>query len=103
MSRRRKNGPPGPSPEPRRYEVSLTRRARQGLDRLSVGDFRGVDAKLRALAEDPRPAGVKKLEGPDAVYRIRSGSFRILYLIEDARLVVLVVDVGDRRDVYRGL
>ena len=103
MSRKRKSSPNEPRPGPRRYEVALTRRARQGLLDLTVRDFRRVDAKIAALAGDPRPQGVKKLEGVGDLYRIQSGNFRVIYRIEDARLVVVVVDVGDRKDVYRGL
>jgi mRNA interferase RelE/StbE len=83
--------------------VVLTRAAERGLAGLSKADLRRVDAKIRALAEDPRPAGAKKLEGVGELYRVRSGDYRILYQIEDARLVVVVVDVGNRRDIYRSL
>lgn len=56
--------------------------------------------RIAALAEDPRPAGVEKLSGDDK-YRIRQGDYRILYLIEDDMLVITIVRVGNRRDVYR--
>jgi mRNA interferase RelE/StbE len=102
MSRSRKSGPV-PTPEPRRYEVQLTRAAERGLSGLSKADLRRIDAKIRALADDPRPHGVKKLEGSGELYRIRAGDYRILYQIEDARLVIVVVDVGNRRDIYRSL
>jgi len=60
-----------------------------------------VSRKIDALAQDPRPAGVKKLEGEADVYRVRAGNFRIIYRIEDRKLLILVLLVGDRRDVYR--
>ena len=104
MSRsRRRNPVPGPGQGPRRYEIVLTRAAERGLSALSRSDLRKVDAKIQALADDPRPAGSKKLEGVGDLYRVRSGDSRILYQIEDARLVVVVVDVGNRRDIYRSL
>ena len=81
----------------------MTRAAERGLSGLSKADLRRVDLKIRALADDPRPAGAKKLEGVGDLYRVRAGDYRVLYQIEDARLVVLVVDVGNRRDVYRDL
>ena len=55
---------------------------------------------IRSLAEDPRPAGCRKLSGKDK-YRIRSGQCRIVYTVRDAILVVTIVKVGNRRDVYR--
>jgi mRNA interferase RelE/StbE len=73
------------------------------LSALPKAEQRQVDAKILGLAEDPRPPGVKKLEGGSGLYRIRSGDYRILYQIEDAASVVLVVCVGNRRDVYRDL
>jgi len=53
--------------------------------------------------ENPRPPGATKLEGGGELYRIRSGDYRIIYQIRDDRLVVLVVIVGHRREVYRDL
>jgi len=60
-----------------------------------------VSRKIDALAQDPRPAGVEKLEGEADIYRVRDGNFRIIYRIEDRKLLILVLLVGDRRDVYR--
>ena len=56
---------------------------------------------MDALAANPRPKGVKKLSGPDDLYRIRVGDYRIVYQIHDDRLIVLVVRIGHRKDVYR--
>lgn len=54
-----------------------------------------------ALASDPRPHGVVKLTGPEGLWRIRVGDYRIVYTIEDRQLVVLVARVAHRREVYR--
>lgn len=70
---------------------------------LPKDDLRRVDAAIRQLADDPHPPGSKKLKGTDDLYRIRAGDYRILYTVEGRRLVVLVVNVGHRRDVYRSL
>ncbi len=56
--------------------------------------------RIRLLAADPRPAGCEKLSGQER-YRVRQGVYGIIYEIEDARLVVLIVKVGHRREVYR--
>jgi mRNA interferase RelE/StbE len=54
-----------------------------------------------ALASNPRPHGVKKLQGDENLWRIRVGAYRIVYEIHDDRLVVLVIRIGDRKDIYR--
>lgn len=83
------------------YAVLFKPSARKALARLA----RSVQVRLieaaEALAEDPRPPGVKKLQGDDNLWRIRVGAYRIVYEIHDARLVVLVVRIGDRKDIYR--
>jgi len=56
--------------------------------------------RIAGLAENPRPVGVEKLSGQDK-YRLRQGRYRILYAIEDQNLLVYVVKVGHRKDVYR--
>ncbi len=58
-------------------------------------------ARIQALADDPRPAGCEKLAGEQDRYRIRVGRYRVIYSIEDEELVVIVVRVGHRKDVYR--
>jgi len=60
-----------------------------------------VEAKLLALADNPRPAGRKKLQGEDNLWRIRSGKYRIVYEISDAALIVTAIKIGHRRDIYR--
>ena len=64
-------------------------------------DRQRIVASILALAEEPRPVGCEKLAGPDDRYRTRVGRFRIVYSVADAELVVLVVRVSDRKDVYR--
>ena len=59
--------------------------------------------KITALADDPRPPGVTRLTGPEGLWRIRIGDYRVVYAIEDDRLVVLVVPVAARGAVYRDL
>lgn len=73
-----------------------------------VGDLqremqKRVNDRVKALADDPRPPGVEKLEGFSDAYRIRVGVYRVVYTVDDAREIITVVRVGHRRDVYRGL
>ena len=83
------------------YEILIERRAQRALGKVVQPQRDRIISAIRRLSEDPRPPGVKKLSGRDA-WRIRIGSYRVLYEIQDAKLVVLVVEIGDRRDVYRG-
>jgi mRNA interferase RelE/StbE len=62
-----------------------------------------IKVKIDALALDPRPRRSEKLKGVENQYRIRSGDYRVIYSIEDDRLVVLVLRIGNRHDVYQGL
>lgn len=56
---------------------------------------------MDALSLNPRPRGVKKLEGERELYRLRSGDYRIIYRVEDRVLLVLVIAIGHRREIYR--
>ncbi len=83
------------------YSVLFSPSAERDLTALDKPVQRRVMAKIEALGENPRPAGVTKLQGEADAWRIRVGDYRVLYIIEDGRLVVLVVKIGHRREVYR--
>ncbi len=84
-----------------KYPVRLDGRTWKGLERTPT-EIRGrILRKLRALEDDPRPPGAEKLAGPEDLYRVRVGDRRIVYAIRDRVLVVIVVRIGHRRDVYR--
>ena len=84
------------------YKVEVGRKVRKFL--VSLSDKRLRD-RLRdaigGLADNPRPPGCLKMQGEDALYRVRVGGYRILYQIQDAVLTVLVVQIGNRREIYR--
>ncbi len=82
------------------YSVSLKRSVLKDLEPLPATDRARIMERIGALADDPRPNGREKLSALER-YRIRVGDYRIVYAIEDAELVVWVVRVGHRRDVYR--
>ena len=85
-----------------RFEVLIKSSAAKELESLAnKKDRRQVADRIRRLADDPRPPGCQKLSGRDR-YRIRQGVYRIIYSIHDKQLVVVVVKVGHRKDVYRG-
>ena len=64
-------------------------------------DRQRIVASIQSLARDPRPAGCQKLSGEPDRYRLRVGRYRIVYSVGDSELVVVVVRVGHRKDVYR--
>lgn len=82
------------------YRVEIKRSAGKELERLPAADKRRIISRIRTLADDPRPQGAKKLSGEEK-YRIRQGDYRILYEIHDEHITVVVVRIGDRREVYR--
>ena len=84
------------------YSIELKKSAAREIEDLPLADRRRVVERIGRLVDDPRPRGCEKLAG-DERYRVRQGDYRIVYSIEDALLVVWVVKVGHRRDVYRGL
>ncbi len=83
------------------FTVRLTRPAQRQLDDLDPTARRRIIRKLEELESNPRPPGMEKLAGVDDLYRVRVGDWRIIYTIENAELVVLVVKIGHRREVYR--
>ena len=83
------------------YTVKLERPAQRSLDRLHGATFNRIVSALQSLVNEPRPPGVKKLQGNTNLYRIRVGDWRIVYTIGDRELLVLVVRIANRRDAYR--
>jgi mRNA interferase RelE/StbE len=84
------------------YEVRITPAALKQLAHLPKSVQPRIDIHLLALAEDPRPPGSKKLAGGLDLYRIRVGDYRVLYQIQDAHLLVLIIKIGQRGGIYRG-
>lgn len=83
-----------------RYRVELLAAAARALRKLPPDGKRRVQAILELLADDPRPPAAKKLTGRPE-WRVRSGDYRVIYAIEDDRLLVIVVTLGRRDTVYR--
>ena len=82
------------------YELVFKKSVAKDLRRFPQADVRRIIELIRALANDPRPPGCEKLSGFER-YRVRQGAYRIIYEIQDRRLIVLIVKIGHRRDVYR--
>lgn len=84
-----------------KYEVRLARRAVRSLASLERREQQRIRAALDLLADNPRPPNCVAMQGEDSVYRVRVGDYRIVYEVIDAVLLVHVVRVGHRREVYR--
>ena len=82
------------------YDLRIKPSAVKELRALQPADRRRVVDRIEAWAEDPRPRGCEKLTG-GARYRVRQGSQRVLYEVDDEAQIVTVVKIGHRRDVYR--
>lgn len=83
------------------YEIEVAPAAARQLRKLDPPSRRRVQAAIELLATEPRPPGATKLVGGAGEWRVRTGDFRVVYEIHDRVLVVLVVAVGHRREIYR--
>ena len=83
------------------YSVLIEQEALKFIVSLTPADRTRIVKKIDSLAENPRPFGYLKLKGRQELFRVRSGNFRILYTIVDARLVVIIVRINNRKDVYK--
>ena len=83
------------------YRISIDPAALREMKKFTPKVRQLVADAISALADDPRPEGARKLSGSRSSYRIRVGEHRVLYRITDKELLILVVKVGHRRDVYR--
>jgi len=87
-----------------RYRVLIKPSARKELLAVPTKkDRQRLVRRIELLGEEPRPAGCQKLTGGGDRYRVRQGQYRIVYEIRDKELIVLLVKLGHRRDVYRAL
>ena len=82
------------------YRIEVTPRARKDLKALPKRERQRVAEQIDILKTDPRPTGCKKLKGREDFYRIRVGNYRVVYQIENEILLILIVRVGDRKEIY---
>lgn len=85
------------------YEIRYSRASIKNLKNLARAEQRRIIQKIEKLSLKPRPQGVEKLSNKDNLYRIRSEDYRIIYEIKDEQLLVLVVKIGHRAEVYKRL
>lgn len=85
----------------KKYQVLFERSYIKDLKYIHPSYHKSIQEAVLALGENPRPEGYIKLKGSDNLFRIRVGPYRIIYTIQDNKLVVLVLEIGDRKDVYK--
>ena len=83
------------------YSIEFSNRAAKDLLKLPSKIRVALGRSIEKLSVSQRPVGSQKLKGEDSLYRIRVGDYRIIYSVEDSKLVVLVVKIGHRREIYR--
>lgn len=83
-----------------KYKIEIKKSAVKEIKKLPAGTLKKILSKIQKLSDNPRPFDCQKLSG-DEKYRVRAGDYRILYAIEDSVLIVFIVKVGHRRDVYK--
>jgi len=83
-----------------KYSLEIKQSAQKELDALDDTLFNRIDRKILVLAEDPRPAGCKKLKGYKDQWRVRVGDWRVVYIIDDTAKLVTVTRIAHRREVY---
>ena len=83
-----------------KYSLEIKQSAQKELDALDDAVFTRIDRKILTLADNPRPAGCKKLKGYKDQRRVRVGDWRVLYIIDDAAKLVTITRIAHRREVY---
>ena len=87
----------------KRYSIEFTPAAFRDLESLPRDAQKRIGKKIESLASNPRPAGAVAIKGGKGLLRLRVGFYRIIYRVENDRLLVLVIRIGHRKDVYRKL
>lgn len=83
------------------YSIQFTRRAQRDFDSLDKPVQQRLRPHIDRLAADPFPAGAKKLHGDEPYYGIRVGDYRVVYQVDGKQLIIVVIKVGHRKEVYR--
>ncbi len=86
---------------PKKYKVVFEKKYIKDLKHIHPSFHKAVIKTSLNLANNPRPDGYIKLKGSDHLFRVRVGPYRIIYTIQDDKLIVLVLEIGDKKDVYK--
>ncbi len=83
------------------YEIEFTKAAEKQLADIPRTELKKLAKRIEKLAIDPFPQGHEKMKGHEELHRIRQGDYRILYTVFEKKLLILIVKIGHRREVYR--
>ena len=84
-----------------RYSIEITATAEKQLKKIPRNDQVRVVRAMMGLADEPHPRGCRKLSGYEDVYRIRAGTYRIIYRVERRKVIIVILKIGHRKDVYK--
>lgn len=84
-----------------KYKIVISSSAEKILKKIPKKDLSKVISTIEALALDPNPHGSRKLAGEQAAFRVRQGNYRIIYEVQGQKLIILILKIGHRKDVYR--
>lgn len=83
------------------YKIEITASAEKSLKKIPKKDLSKIITAIQILSISPFPEGCRKLKGEEDVYRVRQGNYRIIYEIFDQKLIILVLKIGHRKDIYK--
>ncbi|MCB9091308.1 MAG: type II toxin-antitoxin system RelE/ParE family toxin [Halobacteriovoraceae bacterium] len=83
------------------YKLKISSSVEKSLKKIPKKDLKKVVELIQTLAIQPYPIGCRKLSGEEYVYRVRQGNYRVIYEVQDKQLIVLVLKIGHRKDIYR--
>lgn len=83
------------------YKIEITTTAEKSLRKIPKKDIQKIVDAIQILAISPFPEGCRKLKGEEDIYRVRQGNYRIIYEVIEKRLIILVLKVGHRKDIYK--
>ena len=83
------------------YKIKVSSIAEKSLKKIPKKDLVKIIELIQILAIRPYPQGCRKLSGEDNVYRVRQGNYRVIYEVLDGELIILVLKVGHRKDIYQ--
>lgn len=84
-----------------KYKIQFNKHYLKDLQKIPNKDREQIRESILSLVNNPRPDGCKKLKGNSSLYRIRCGDYRIIYTIEDQLLLIIIIEIGHRKDIYR--
>ena len=83
------------------YELFIEQSAEKGIKKLPKDIVSRIISKIKSLAENPRPAGCRKIVGSDQDYRFRMGDYRVVYELDEENKRITIMAVGHRKDIYQ--